>query len=299
MDAETRNRVLAGVALVAVAGYGIRLAGAVQRRSVAEIERISATEVSAKEAETAALSRELSFKSDKEYFGIRIAKDLEKHGLAAMTVDELRQPQAYFDELDKPVVLRAGRSWSSEHVSVKASTEKVRFQQRGAVISARHSVATVKNISDSPVAYFMDIGSGDERECKARGGRMHNAMALLPGEVAEIAVCAGDGAVEIREVKTLEITPLGYLYFSRVPPVAVGHDAVTGQAHRPQARVDICTRVPAVKLANYLRTEAVAWRDLADFYARHPCDEFQFPASYKHTSAPLEELPATRPTGGY
>lgn len=297
MDAEIRNRAIAGVALVAVLGMGIQMSGAVERRSEAKIEEISAKEVSAKEAETKALTRELSFKSDTKYFEVRVAEDLQKHGLAEMSLDDLKQPQPFFDELDKAVVLRSGKSWSSPHLSVKASTEKVRFQQRGAMVSARHSVATVKNKSDAPIAYFVDIGPADERDCKARGARMHNAMALLPGETAEVAVCAGDGAVQISDAQVLEITPLGYIYFSRVPPVAVGHDAVTGQAHRPQGKIEICTSVPAVRLANYLRTGEAAWQDLADFYTRHPCDEYQFPGSYKHASEPLEQLPATRPTG--
>lgn len=123
-------------------------------------------------------------------------------------------------------------------------------------------------------------------------------MALLPGETAEVAVCAGGGAVQVEDILVLETTPIGYVYFSRVPPAAVGYDAATAQAHRPAIKAELCTRLPAVRIANALREGEVTWPDVADFYTRHPCDEYQMPLSYRRAVEPVAELPLVPPTGG-
>jgi len=279
---------------VAVAAWA---SGIVVRDASARADTIAAHAKSPKQAQKEALARELNFKSDRRYYESRVARDLAAHGLAGVSVVEIARVQPFFDELDAPKILRPGKALVTDHLSLRASIEKVRFRQHGAIVAARHSVLTIKNRSDVPIAYFVRAGVADGRKCKARGARMHNAMALLPGEAAEVAVCAGRGAVRVEDVQVLETTPLGYLYFSRVPPSAVGHDAATGQAHRPAIKAPMCTRVPAVRLANALREGRLSWADVADFYTRHPCDDYQMPLGYRRATEPLAELPVVPPTG--
>jgi hypothetical protein len=297
VDPILRNRVLAAGGLVAVLGFGLRTSGRAVARSEARISELRSHETTAKAAEHEALSRELSFKSDERYFETRLAEDLGKYGLATMVAADLRGPQGFYDELRAPLTLAPGKSWRSAHFSVTASVEKVKFQQQGAQIAASHSVATVQNVSSVPIAYFADIGAGDGRECRTRGSRMHNAMALLPGERAEVAVCAGTGAVRLEKMLALQITPIGYVWLSRVPPMAVGYDAITSQAHRPNVRAELCTRVPAARIAARIEAGDLAWQDVADFYSRHPCDVFGLPEDYRHAQADLPRLPMAPATG--
>ncbi len=298
MDPTARARLVAATPLVLAVGLAAVFSGRVVEGAQARAEDIVAHAKTPKEAERDALSRELNFKSDRRYYENRVAADLEKHGLAAVSVAEIARVQPFFDELDAPKVLRPGKRLVTPHLELRASIEKVRFRQHGATVAARHSVLTIKNRSDKPIAYFVDAHVADGRKCKARGARMHNAMALLPGESAEVAVCAGTGSVEVSKIQVLETTPLGVLYFSRVPPSAVGHDAATAQAHRPAFRTEVCTRVPAVRIANALREGRIAWADVADFYTRHPCDEYQMPLAYRRATEPVAELPLVPPTGG-
>ncbi len=289
------RRGLAAAGMLVILGVGVSMSGAPARASRARQDEIVASAKSAKQAEAEALSRDLNYKSGARYYASRVAQDLARHELASLSVDDLAQPQPFFDELPKPVTLRPGKTWRSPHLQVKASVEKVRFRQRGAIVGARHSVATVQNVGEKPIAYFLKVGAGDGRTCKARGARMHNAMALLPGERAEVAVCAGSGSVKIEKALVLETTPLGAIYFSRVPPIAVGYDPITSQAHRPQHSDPMCVRLPAVQIHNRIQAGELRWQDVADFYTRHPCDQYQLPDDYRHATEALATLPATQP----
>ena len=125
---------------------------------------------------------------------------------------------------------------------------------------------------------------------------MHNAMALRPRETAEIVVCAGGGKVELQRLDVLEITDLGYIYLSKVPPVTVGHDGTTDTAHRPLERVQMCRSTVDTKgIAGMLGNGTVRWVDVADFYSRHDCEQFRFFPEYRHTGADLARLPAVPP----
>ena len=295
MEPTLVRRGLAAASVLVVGGVGASMSGAPARASRARQDEIVASAKSAKQAEAEALSRDLNYKSGARFYASRVAQDLARHELATLSVDDIAQPQPFFDELSEPVTLRPGKTWRSPHLQVKASVEKVRFRQRGAIVGARHSVATVQNVGKTPIAYFLKVGAGDGRTCKARGARMHNAMALLPGERAEVAVCAGGGPVRIEEVWVLETTPLGAIYFSRVPPIAVGYDPVTSQAHRPQHSDPMCVRMPAVQIHNRIQASELRWQDVADFYTRHPCDQYQLPEGYRHATEALPSLPATQP----
>src|SRR5690606_27939378 len=108
------------------------------------------------------------------------------------------------------------KRWRSDHLDIHVTVQKVQYRKQGASISAKHSIAEVENISGSPIAYFLRLRSAEQGNCEIRGTRMHNAMALLPGEKAEIVVCAGGGAVRVEHVEVLEVSELGHRYLSRV-----------------------------------------------------------------------------------
>lgn len=228
-------------------------------------------------------------------FATGLAEDLRAHGLPPMTVEELARPNRYASELDHAVVLGRGRSWSSPHLRITAAIEKVRYHRHGATVSAPHALALIRNVSDVPIAYFVRLRSADRGACEVRGARAHNAMALMPGEEAQVVVCAGKGKIRFDRVEVLEITPIGDLYFSRVPPVAVGYDEVTLAAHRLPEGVRGCTTFDTGSVEGWLREGRVRWVDIADFYSRHDCDRASLFPAYRHATSPVPHLPVTPP----
>lgn len=292
VDPLVRNRALAGAAVLAVVVLGGYQSGAVARGTEAKVAQLREKEVSAQDAQRMALARDLTFKKQQGYFEAELEADFKAFGLTPISMDQLKAPNVFVHALQSPITLSAGRTWSSEHLKIRASIEKVNFQKSGARVLARHSVATVTNKSSKPVAYHMRVRSAKRGHCKVRGARVHNAMALRPGESAEVVVCAGTGAIKVEDVRVLEVTPLGALYVSKVPPVAVGHDAVTSRVHQPFGKHEKCSKVPAVKITNWIKVGRMKWEDVVDFYSRHNCERVQVHADYRLATEPLDTLPA-------
>jgi hypothetical protein len=128
-----------------------------------------------------------------------------------------------------------------------------------------------------------------------RGAREHNAVALRPGESAEIVVCAGRTDVRIERLEVLEVTDLGYHYLSQLSPLALGHDATTAAAHRPVVAVAACADLDVRTLAAYLQAGTATWADVVDFYSRHDCHRLPFFPGYRRAEQALPTLPVSPP----
>ncbi len=291
MDALLRNRLLAGLGVLIAFAIGASSAGETTASVEGKVELISARQKSPEQAQAEALAREHKYKKTDDYFAARLAEDLETYGLAGIDTATLQQPGVFEHAVAEPKTLAPGTTFETDHVRVQATVEKVRYRRQGATVNARHAVAKVTNKSDTPIAYRFEVRSADRGECKVRGARTHNAMSLLPGETADVAVCAGEGGIEILDLRVLEVTPIGHVYLSKLPPQAVGHDAVSARSHSGGRKIELCSAVPSVKLAGQIKAQQIAWEDVADFYARHNCDRIQFVDGYRLATEALSQLP--------
>lgn len=279
-------------ALLVAAVVGLFISGKLERDSRARIETLETTAVTLDEAQTQEQDRKVAKQFDERAFGEGAVQDATRFGIAPFEPASLAKPNRYVNALAEPVVIKPGRSWTSEHIKVGVSLDKVQYNQHGATISARHTIATFENVSKGPVAYFASVRSAERGRCDVRGARQHNAMALMPGEVAEVVVCAGTGKVRVDRLEVLEVSPLGYVYVSRVPARAVGHDGITGGSHSPMNRVQVCQTVDTKGIAGKLAQGLTRWRDVVDYYARHDCERFRFFFDYRHTDDGPARLPA-------
>lgn len=293
--AVTGLRILAAIVLGLTALTGVYLSGKARRDATQRIEDVRAgvdEGAEGEEADASPLPRSLEL--DPTQFEARVKEDLERFGLPPISIVELAQPNAYFDELDEPVTLAPGKTWSSPHLRIKARLDKVNYMQRGARVSSVHAVARSENTSEVPIAYRLVL-KGETGKCEVRGAREHNAVTLAPGESAEIVVCAGRDRVIIESLEVLEITMLGHYYLSQVSPTALGQDAISTAAHKPQVSVSTCSDLDAKTHAAYLQAGTASWADMADFYARHDCHRLRFFPGYHRAEEPLPTLPVVPP----
>ena len=297
-------RAIGGAVLVGTIAAGVWLSGKLARDSSARVTDVRGHERDLETARADARAQGDALVPDDAEFARAIVEDSERFGLAPIDLALLRAPHTYVDEVDEMVVLPPGRSWRSKHLAIEAVVDKVTYRQRGATVAANHTIALVENIGERPVAYFLRLASAERGRCEVRGSRMHNAQALRPGDVAEIVVCAGGGAIRIEDVQVLEVSELGHRYLSQVPPSAMNADDVTDAAHRPLdpssgepgsgKEIERCRLDPGVS-AGPIQTGAATWADVADFFARHDCHRFAFPAGYRRATAPIPRLPAADP----
>jgi hypothetical protein len=293
MDAMLWFRAGSGLALALAVFVGWRGADARPAGSRARVEALRGREVTAKEAQTQALARELNFTKLEGFFVAELEADFQKLEVAPISNVALKEPHRFADLVREPLVLAPGRRWSSDAIELQVLVERVTVQRAGAAIGTAHRLVRITNAGERPLAYLLRAKAQPEGECIARGARQHNAMALLPGESADIVVCANGGQVRVEELKILEVTPLGYAYLSKLSPLAVGHDATTAASHRAPKSWPLCMETPVTRLTQALRRGDLEWEDVADFYARHSCERFQIPEGYRRAAAPLAALPVT------
>jgi hypothetical protein len=277
-----------GVAVVVMLGSGTFLAGKLERDSRARVADYAAA---APVDDAPEPSEEDDRAFAEQAFDKGVLEDAKALGVAISGVEPIYAAQAHVVELQEPVVLGPGKSWSSERLEVSAATDKVKYQKHGATVSARHSIAVVKNISDAPLAYHVRVSSDARGRCDVHGARQHNAMALMPGEKAEIVVCAGGGKIRVLHAETLQISELGHRYLSRVPPRAAGVGSLSSHAHAPPKGSKLCETVDVAGLSLAIREGTARWVDIVDYYSRHSCDRFRFFPAYRHTGQPLAKLP--------
>lgn len=158
----------------------------------------------------------------------------------------------------------------------------------------------IENQTDRHLAYHVATRVTPASACTQRDVFPHNAHVIAPRGREERSECGyQDGmALAIDGVETLELAPLQAYYLSRVPPMALGADARLARGHDPDlpGGQAVCGLTPSQSLRSAVENGEVAWRDLADFYARHRCDTYRFPMGYRAFTRNGERpLPAAAP----
>lgn len=167
----------------------------------------------------------------------------------------------------------------------------------------RQLVLTIENTTSHHLAYrVMTRTSRGARSCYAKGDLAHNAVALAPGEKARRSECIHRKGLKlfVDRVETIRLPRLSYFYVSALPATALGLDGASrlaARGHRPKSAARSPCRVfHSAEILAGVSSGATTWRDLVDFYARHPCGVYSFPINYKAFEGDGERpLPAVPP----
>lgn len=144
----------------------------------------------------------------------------------------------------------------------------------------------IENPGAHPLAYLIDteVSSGNA-PCQSRTLLAHDGNVVPPGGAVLRSECVHRRGFElyIERVETLEIPPIAAFYLSLVPPQALGVEDRVGRGHRPTLPAGVvgCQVAMSQRVRRAVEDGEIGWRDLADFYARHPCASYQFPESYR------------------
>lgn len=145
-------------------------------------------------------------------------------------------------------------------------------------------IMVIENKLDSAVGYnVVTAASSGSSQCMSASAMPYNAMTINKGGSERRTECKWrDGmSIIVTKVETLELLPLQSWYLSQVPPLQVGIEERLARGHHGVQTGEKCSPVmPAVVRAG-LERGTIGWRDLADFYARHRCQTYQFPTSYR------------------
>ncbi len=159
-------------------------------------------------------------------------------------------------------------------------------------------VLALTNRTDSAVAYrVISTPNAGATGCNAAALLSTNAMVIAKGGTERRTICGfrSDLKVLISKIEVVELPPLSAWYLQRVSPLAVGLESRLARAHRADER-PICAPTYPQSVRGSLEQGDLGWRDLVDFYARHRCETYQFPVSYRAFTRdgerPLPAVPA-------
>jgi hypothetical protein len=148
-------------------------------------------------------------------------------------------------------------------------------------------VLTIENTTDDHLAYrVMTQSSRGLRACFAKSDLAHNAIALAPGEKVRRSECIHRKGLKlfVDRVETIRLPRLSYYYVSGLPGRALEvdrRDGLAARGHLPAGGRSPCRVFRSAEVQSALAGGSATWRDLVDFYARHPCGVYSFTIDYK------------------
>ena len=288
---HTRSIAGAGLGLVLI--FGGYTASRLTLGTGDAVKLALARKIDPESAQRKALSKEASYKDSAEFYATSLSDAVEAHGVPDPGLERLREPNTFYDvvTLSDTREIQPGTALTEAGLRIAVKVEEVQVERRGVRTRAKHTLADISNTGDKPLAYFLDmrVATG---ECQLKATGRYNTMVLSPGQSGEISVCTGTHSVEVTQLKIMEVTELGAIWVSKVPPLAVGHDEYVARFHDPGQGVDMCAEIPAVDFGRRIKAGEMAWEDLVDFYSRHDCEHYRWYSGYTRIMSPLAALPA-------
>jgi hypothetical protein len=200
-----------------------------------------------------------------------VAKDAAAAGVPRPTLAELSRKLVYrvddvrhVLEVGEPALDVAGVRIRALHVAEGLALEIV-------------------NATGADIAYHVVTAPISSGHCNAASVLPFNAMTIGNDRLETRVECDWhDGiAIAVTRVETLEVLPLSAWYLDHVPPSVVGIEPRILRGHRPPGSPVRCAPAVSQAVRSGLERGEIGWRDLADFYARHRCETYQFPYTYR------------------
>lgn len=201
-----------------------------------------------------------------------LERDAASAGVRVPTPEEMSRKLVYrVDEARH--VLALGQP------SIELSGVRLRVERSGDTI-----VLAIENLLPTDLAYHVStepsIGTG---LCNSARPLPINAMVIAKGTTETRTECVfRDGiSIVVTKVETVEVSALSAYYLSELPPVLAGIEDRIARGHHGVDTKEPCSAVSSSAVRSGLERGDLGWRDLVDFYARHRCQTYQFPLSYR------------------
>lgn len=201
-----------------------------------------------------------------------LAGDAHSAGLHVPSLDDMAKKLAYASD-ERSHVLNLGEP------PVEAAGLRIRLERSGDL-----AVMRIENRADTDLAYnVISAPSIAANVCNSATPLPFNAMMIAKGTSETRTECVWrDGvSVVVTKIETMEVPALSAWYLAQLPPALVGIEPRIARGHRGIATKQSCAAITPATVRSGLERGEIGWRDLVDFYARHRCQTYQFPSSYR------------------
>lgn len=264
-DGQFRAGVIGGGILLALGIAALRFCGSV---SLPPASQRAPTEVPTEVSGTSSDLLSASVTSPAMYLDL-LARDAAAAGLPKPTIAEMSRKLPYrVDEREH--VLEVGQR------PIELAGLALRAVSTGEALGLE-----IRNTTRSELAYL--VITTDPGTCAAARPLPLNVMVIgaQQHETRVECVWREDATITITRVETIELPPLSAWYVSQVPPAVLGIEDRIARGHRVERTGEPCTSIIPQAVKSGLERGEIGWRDLVDFYARHRCQTYQFPLSYR------------------
>jgi len=266
--------VAGGAVLIGILTY-VRFCGSVALPQKGPPPVVASTSVERQMADRASASP--------EQYRDFLSKDATQAGVAAPTLDEMSRKLAYrVDEARH--VLEVGQP------PVELAGLRLRVVKGVETFNLE-----IQNVTGSNAAYNIVTEPIPNASSCSKVDALPLDVLVIPKGSTEVRVeCAWhEGiALAVKKVETLELNPLESYYVSELPPEFLGIENRIARAHHGVENKQGCGNRSGSVMTGIDRGE-ISWRDLVDFYARHRCQTYHFPATYRaFTQDGQKQLPA-------
>jgi hypothetical protein len=223
------------------------------------------------------------------FYKAELEDDFKRYQLTPEPVSALAQPNPYLLDLSEPQKLKYDHDkLDTAHFHLATHVRKEwATTPDGQSYRYEHIVLSITNKTDKPLAYRVETSVDNPEKCRSKGSIPHDAIALKPHETVERTECLWrpSGTLTVKRIEGLEVSPLGYVYVSRLTPAQVLIDERTSMAHTVPKGAKPCGLVPWREIQAAAQT-GTEWADVLDFYSRHNCDDYSFYRGYKRWTTP-------------
>jgi hypothetical protein len=223
-----------------------------------------------------------------------VESDAKNYSVPIPTLEELSQPNAYFEELRGQQTLEVNKTIETAHLRLSLEISKQSGDPDTERLPTDHLVLRIENQTPSYLAYLIKTAPIRDQACGDKTAIPHNAMVLEPFQTLRRTECSlrKRRAIDVVNIEVMVVTPLGAHYVSRVPPNQTLYEPRTSSGHTPPTGTMCTDTLSASDIQEGIKRGELAWKDIIDFYTRHNCDEYSFFSSYQFRVDPAEALPA-------
>jgi len=230
---------------------------------------------------------------NREVYGEYLVRDSREHGVEPVTVQQMAKAIPYRQSRMRHLLV-PGKNDSTQFAGLKLTVraEKVPNSSR------EHLLLDVTNTTDEPMAYrVVTRPSKGIQPCHKKKDLGHNAIAVAAGATETRTECIfrRSWGLEIERIEVMPLNKLSYFYVSQLQPSTLGIDSRVAGGHLPPGGGAPCKSLLSSRTRKALDSGQLEWRDLVDFFARHPCKTYDFPSDYKAWNKDAEaDLPAVQ-----
>jgi hypothetical protein len=221
-----------------------------------------------------------------------LTRDALRAGITAPTLDDMERALVWTEDASRRTLAPGGAPIETAGLRISAIVTKLAGSEDLLAL-------VVENPGSSAVAYDVETEvSSNNAACVNRTVIPHNGTVIAAGARETRSECSWKRGMElyVTRVESAPLAPMEAYYLSLVSPQALGESDRMAVGHRPSlpSGVQTCAASMSQSVRRAIEDGRTRWRDLADFFARHPCATYEFPDGYRAFEKDGEQsLPVT------